>query len=107
MVYYTENLWFRQSFSPSGSQRKNYPHRIYSADHFLVLIGLTWQSGKMIVYMTNAIRWLHWRGNLRRTAGHESIKVSFRTSPQTGVGIPLVIETTFFYRWGLPRQFEN
>ena len=44
------------------------------------------------------------RGNLRRTAGCVPICVSFRTSPQTGVGISLVIETTFFFRWGLPRQ---
>ena len=33
--------------------------------------------------------------------------VSFRTSAHTGVGISPVIETTFFYRWRLPRQFEN
>ena len=44
------------------------------------------------------------RGNLRRTAGCVPICVSFRTSPQTGVGISLVIETTFFFRWGLPHQ---
>ena len=61
----------------------------------------------MIVYMRSAIRYLRWCRNLRRTAGRESNKVSFRTSPKTGVGIPLVIETTFFYRWGLPRQFAN
>ena len=41
---------------------------------------------------------------LSRTAGHASNYRSFRTSSQTGVGIPTVIETTFFYRWRLPRQ---
>ena len=39
-----------------------------------------------------------------RISGCVPIYVSFRTSPQTGVGIPLVIVTAFFYRWGLPRQ---
>ena len=31
-----------------------------------------------------------------RITGHKSINLSFRTSPQTGVGIPIVIETAFF-----------
>ena len=30
--------------------------------------------------------------------------MSFRTSPKTGVGISIVIETVYFSRWGLPRQ---
>ena len=46
----------------------------------------------------------NWCGNPRRTADSIPIFMSFRTSPQTGVGIPTVIETTFFYRWRLPRQ---
>ena len=50
---------------------------------------------------------VHWCGNPRRTADCKSINVSFRTSPQTGVGIPTVIETTFFYRWRLPRQWRR
>ena len=36
-------------------------------------------------------------GNLSRTADRKTINVSFRTSPQTGVGISFVIVTTFFY----------
>ena len=30
-----------------------------------------------------------------RITGHKSFNLSFRTSPQTGVGIPFVIETAF------------
>ena len=39
-----------------------------------------------------------------RISGCVPIYVSFRTSPQTGVGISIVIENAFFQRWRLPRQ---
>ena len=43
-------------------------------------------------------------GNLPRTAGRIPNNVSFRTSPQTGVGISPVIETASSKRWRLPHQ---
>ena len=43
-----------------------------------------------------------WCGNLRRTAGRIFKTVSFRTSPQTGVGISIVIVTAFLQKAEIP-----
>ena len=40
----------------------------------------------------------NWCGNLPRTADCKSYFVSFRTSPQTGVGISIVIETALLLK---------
>ena len=78
---------------------------------------------QMIVYMTNAVRWLHWRGSALAPRIYEGGGTSAHTG--TGgssykrlcsnlcvipnqssdwCGISIVIETTFFFRWGLPHQ---